>query len=136
MFLGKLHRVRVTHADPDYEGSVTIDEELMEAANICEYEQVHIWNVTRGTRLVTYALRGPRGSRTISINGAAAHRFSIGDRAIIATFADLDGDEVRNHKPSVVLCDENNEIIELGPERAGPQMPRYLGNVDASSAAM
>lgn len=127
MFLGKIHRCRVTHADLEYEGSVTIDADLMEASGILEHEEVHIWNVTRGTRLVTYALAGPSGSKVICVNGAAAHLMNVGDTAIIASFGEMSDEEARAHQPKVVLCDENNDVIETGPERAGPQMPRHLG---------
>lgn len=126
MFLGKIHRCVVTHADLDYEGSVTIDANLMEAAGILENEEVQIWNVTRGTRLATYALTGPAGSKVICINGAAAHLMRPGDIAIIATFGDMSDEEARVHKPKVVLCNEHNDIVEIGPEKAGPQMPRHL----------
>ena len=85
MFLSKIHRATITHADLEYEGSVTIDTDLMDAADILEHEAVHIWNVTQGTRLMTYALRGPRGSGVICINGAAAHLNKPGDLCIIAT---------------------------------------------------
>jgi aspartate 1-decarboxylase len=126
MFLGKIHRANVTHADLDYEGSVTIDEELLEAAGILEHEEVHIWNVTSGTRLATYALRGPRGSRVICVNGAAAHHVRPKDVVIIATFGEMSDEEARRHVPKVVLVDRNNDIVEIGGERPGPQMPRHL----------
>lgn len=113
VFKSKLHRATVTQADLDYEGSVTIDESLMEAADILENEAVHVWNVTRGTRLVTYALRGERGSGVVCINGAAAHLMRPGDLVIIATFCDLEDAEARTHQPKVVLLDEQNQIKEL-----------------------
>ncbi len=133
MFLGKVHRCVVTHADLEYEGSVTVDAELLDAAGILEHEEVQIWNVTRGTRLMTYALRGPVGSKVVCINGAAAHRMSVGDTVIIATFGEMSDEEAKKHVPKVVLCNEKNEIIELGPERAGPQMPRHLGPVEGAT---
>jgi aspartate 1-decarboxylase len=126
MFLGKIHRATVTHADLDYEGSVTIDEELLEAAGILEHEEVHIWNVTSGSRLATYALRGPRGSRVICVNGAAAHHVRPKDVVIIASFGEMSDEEARTHVPKVVLVDRNNDIVEIGGERPGPQMPRHL----------
>lgn len=126
MFLGKLHRVTVTHADLDYEGSVTIDEDLLDAAGILEHEEVHIWNVTRGTRLATYALRGPRGSKVICVNGAAAHHVKPGDIAIIATFGELTDEEARSHKPRVVFVDKTNTMVGLDTERPGPAMPRHI----------
>lgn len=112
MFKSKLHRAIVTDADLHYEGSVTLDPELMQAADIAEFEFVHIWNVTRGTRLETYALRGEPGSRVCCINGAAAHLMKKGDRVIIATFTDVDEAQVGDWKPTVVLVDENNNIVD------------------------
>lgn len=112
MFKSKIHRAVVTDADLEYEGSVTIDENLMEAADIVEHEAVHIWNVTRGTRLETYALRGPRGSKVCCINGAAAHLMKKGDKVIIATFTDVEESLVASWEPTVVLVDENNDIVD------------------------
>jgi aspartate 1-decarboxylase len=126
MFLGKIHRATITHADLDYEGSVTIDANLLDAAGILEHEEVQIWNVTQGTRLATYALEGPRGSGVICVNGAAAHHMSPGDLAIIATFGEMSDEEARTHQPKVVLVDSKNRIVDTGPERAGPQMPRRV----------
>jgi aspartate 1-decarboxylase len=121
LFKSKIHRATVTHADLDYEGSVTIAEDLMDAAGIWEHEAVHIWNVTRGTRLMTYALAGARGSGVICINGAAAHLNQPGDKVILATFAEMDELEARQHVPQVVLVDEENRIIEKDAhEVAGP----------------
>jgi len=121
VFKSKLHRATVTHADVEYEGSVTIDEDLLEAADIAEYEAVHIWNVTNGSRLMTYALKGPRGSRVICINGAAAHLTRPGDKVIIATFAEMDEEERRNFQPTVVLLDEENRVKEAkATEVPGP----------------
>ena len=126
MFLGKIHRARITHADLHYEGSVTIDRDLMEAAGMLEHEEVHVWNVTRGTRLVTYTLRGPSGSGVVCINGAAAHGNQPGDLVILATFGELDDAEARAHQPRVVFVDEQNRIREIERERPGPAMPRHL----------
>ena len=122
LFKSKIHRATVTHADLDYEGSVTISADLMEAAQILEHEQIHIWNVTRGTRLVTYALRGEPNSGVICINGAAAHHASPGDSVILAMFAELEANEARGWKPTVVLVDEKNRIVDAAlREIAGPQ---------------
>lgn len=124
MFKSKLHRATVTAADLEYEGSVTIDADLMEAAEILEHERVEIWDVTNGARLATYALKGERGSRTICINGAAAHHIRPGDRVIIATFADMDEEEARRHVPRVVLLDEGNGIAAVAHrESPGPARP-------------
>ncbi|MGZ3417214.1 MAG: aspartate 1-decarboxylase [Polyangiales bacterium] len=122
LFKSKIHRATVTHADLDYEGSVTISSELMEAAGIHEHEQVHIWNVTRGTRLVTYALRGDPNSGIICINGAAAHLAEPGDKVIIATFAEVDAAEAKTWQPTVVMVDEKNQIRDAEyRELAGPK---------------
>jgi aspartate 1-decarboxylase len=121
LFKSKIHRATVTHADLEYEGSVSIDEDLMDAADILEYEAVHIWNITRGTRLQTYAIRGQRGSGIICINGAAAHLNKPGDLVILATFADFDEAEARSLKPNVVLVDKANKIVAKdAAEVAGP----------------
>jgi aspartate 1-decarboxylase len=122
-FKSKIHRATVTHADLEYEGSVSIDEDLMDAAGIWEYESVHIWNITRGTRLQTYAIRGERGSGTICINGAAAHLNQPGDMVILATFADMEESEARLHRPTVVLVDRHNRIVEKDAvEVPGPKL--------------
>ncbi|HEU4382592.1 MAG TPA: aspartate 1-decarboxylase [Anaeromyxobacteraceae bacterium] len=110
-FKSKIHRATVTHADLEYEGSVSIDQDLMDAAGIWPFEQVHIWNITRGTRLATYAIQGERGSGVISVNGAAAHLNKPGDLVILATFAELEESEARAHRPSVVLVDRGNKIV-------------------------
>jgi aspartate 1-decarboxylase len=121
-FKAKIHRATVTHADLDYEGSVTIDEDLMDAAGIWSYEAVHVWNITRGTRLQTYAIKGQRGSGVICINGAAAHLNRPGDMVILATFAELEEAEARAHEPTVVLVDRENRIVQKDAvEIAGPQ---------------
>jgi aspartate 1-decarboxylase len=120
-FKSKIHRATVTHADLDYEGSVTIDEDLMDAAGIWNYEAVHVWNITRGTRLETYAIKGQRGSGVICINGAAAHLNKPGDLVILATFAELEESEARAHVPAVVLVDRQNRIVAKDAvEVAGP----------------
>jgi aspartate 1-decarboxylase len=121
VFKSKIHRATVTHADLEYEGSVTIDADLLEAANILPYESVHIWNVTRGTRLQTYALEGPRGSGAVCINGAAAHLNKPGDLVILATFADMTPEEARNYKPVVVRVDRaNRPLDDRSEEKPGP----------------
>ncbi len=124
MFLAKIHRATVTHADLDYEGSVSIDRDLMDAAGILDHEEVHVWNVTRGTRLVTYAIPSPSGSGVISINGAAAHHNKPGDIVILATFGELTDEEARRHTPRVIRVDAKNRIVSAEPEIAGPGRPR------------
>ncbi len=121
LFKSKIHRATVTHADLHYEGSVTIDEDLMEAADIWQYEAVQIWNITRGTRLETYALKGERGSGMVCINGAAAHLNKPGDLVILATFAEMEESEARAHRPKVVLVDGQNRVVAKDvSEVAGP----------------
>jgi aspartate 1-decarboxylase len=123
LFKSKIHRATVTQADLAYEGSVTIDSALMRAADILPHERVHIWNVTNGSRLETYALEGPAGSGVICVNGAAAHHARPGDVVIIATFAEAENEaEARAWKPRVVWVDDQNRI-EDGPaeELPGPQ---------------
>ena len=123
MFLSKIHRAVVTHADLNYEGSCTIDVDLMEAADILPNQELHIWNITQGTRLVTYALPGPSGSGVICINGAAAHLNSPGDLVILATFGEMDSEEARAFEPKIVMVDQNNRIKTMRAEIPGPQMP-------------
>ena len=110
----KLHRVRATHADLNYEGSCAIDENLLDAANIKEYEHVDIWNVTNGERFSTYAIKAARGSGIISLNGSAARRAMVGDILIIATFVMMTDEEYQNHVPWLVYADEKNGIVRLG----------------------
>ena len=124
LFKAKIHRATVTHADLDYEGSVTVSGELLDAAGILEHEQVHIWNVTRGTRLTTYALRGDDDSGIVCINGAAAHLAKPGDKVIIAAFAEVDAAEAAGWQPTVVFVDEQNRQTGTGAEVAGPARRR------------
>ena len=121
MFKAKIHRATVTHADLEYEGSVTISGELLDAAGILEHEQVHVWNVTRGTRLQTYALRGDDNSGVICINGAAAHHAAPGDKVIIATFAEVEAEAAKAWKPTCVFVDAKNCMKAIGEEVAGPK---------------
>ncbi len=110
----KIHRATVTEADLDYDGSVTIDVLLLEAADIVEFERVEIYNITRGTRIATYAIEGEAGSGVICINGAAAHHMKPDDLVIIASYADYSKKEIKHHKPIVILVDEKNRPkIEL-----------------------
>jgi aspartate 1-decarboxylase len=110
----KLHRACVTHAELDYEGSCAIDEELMRRAGIREYEQLHIYNVTNGERFTTYAIRAEAGSRIISINGAAAHKARPADRVIICCYASMTEQEAALFKPTLIYCDEHNEVTGVG----------------------
>ncbi|MCZ6499222.1 MAG: aspartate 1-decarboxylase [Gammaproteobacteria bacterium] len=106
----KLHRACVTHSELDYEGSCAIDTNLLAAAGITEYEQIQIYNVANGERFTTYAIRAERGSKIISVNGAAAHKASRGDRLIICSYAAMSEQEASLHKPRLVYLNKNNEI--------------------------
>lgn len=110
MLKAKLHRACVTHAEVDYEGSCAIDDELLRASGIVEYEQIHIYNVTNGERFVTYAIRAEAGSRIISVNGAAAHKASPGDRVIICVYGVVLASAAAEHKPQMVYLNEKNVI--------------------------
>lgn len=120
MMKGKLHRAVVTEADLDYEGSVSIDLDLKEAAGFLTNEQVDILNITNGERLTTYVIDGPRGSGMIGINGAAAHKVNVGDKVIICAYASMNEEEAKRFVPQVVLVGENNEIKQTNySERYG-----------------
>jgi len=110
----KLHRACVTHSELDYEGSCAIDSDLLQLAGIREYEQIQIYNVANGERFTTYAIRAEAGSRVISVNGAAAHKASPGDRVIICAYAGLDERELEQFKPSLVYLDEHNRVVRQG----------------------
>src|ERR1043165_4031046 len=110
MMKSKLHRATVTETNLEYEGSLTIDTDLLEAADILPHEQIHVWDVTNGTRLVTYALPGDRGTGTMCVNGAGAHLIKPGDTIIIATFAELEDAEARVHQPLVVFLGTGNRV--------------------------
>ena len=120
----KIHRVAVTQCELHYEGSCAIDEDLLDAANLCENEQVHIWNINNGERFVTYAIKGERGSGMISVNGSAARRASNGDLLIIAAFAQVHEDQVAAHRPKLVFVNDKNQQVELRdkvPTQAAPR---------------
>jgi aspartate 1-decarboxylase len=110
MLKSKLHRVTVTQADLHYEGSCAIDENLLDAADIKEYQQIDIYNVTNGERFATYAIRAERGSGTISVNGAAARKAAAGDLLIICTYAAFSEIELAKHEPDLVYVDARNRI--------------------------
>ena len=114
MLKSKLHRVTTTHADLHYEGSCAIDQDLLDAANIREYEQVEIWNVDNGARFTTYAIAGERGSGIISVNGSAARRAAPGDLLIIASFGLYSEEEIARHTPSLVYVDAKNRVVRTG----------------------
>ena len=114
MLKSKLHRVTTTHAELHYEGSCAIDEDLLDAANIRENEQIDIWNVNNGARFTTYAIRAERGSGIISVNGSAARRAAPGDLLIIATFALYEEAELASHSPALIYVDAQNRIVRTG----------------------
>jgi aspartate 1-decarboxylase len=116
MLKSKIHRVTTTHAELHYEGSCAIDENLLEAANILEYEQVDIWNINNGERFTTYALRAERGSGIISVNGSAARRAAPGDLLIIASFAEYEETEIAAHTPALIYTDAQNRIARTGTD--------------------
>lgn len=110
MMKAKLHRATVTQADLDYEGSIAIDRDLLEAAGILPHEQVDVLNITTGGRFTTYAIEAPRGSRTVGVNGAAARLVQRGDKVIVVTYCQIEAEKARNYAPTVVLLDERNEV--------------------------
>jgi aspartate 1-decarboxylase len=112
MLKSKLHRATVTHSELHYEGSCAIDEALLDAANIHEYEQIQIYNVTNGARFTTYAIRAARDSGVISVNGAAAHKANPGDLVIIATYATYNEIELARYAPELVYVDADNRILD------------------------
>lgn len=113
MLLGKLHRATVTQADLHYEGSCAIDQDFLDAVGILEYEAIDIYNVDNGERFSTYAIAGERGSKIISVNGAAARRAAVGDKLIICTYGMLPDEEARQHQPKVAYFDANNTMSRI-----------------------
>jgi aspartate 1-decarboxylase len=111
MLKAKLHKACVTHAELDYEGSCAIDGNMLDNAEIREFEQIQIYNITNGERFTTYAIRAETGSGIISVNGAAAHKADVGDRIIICAYGSYSEAELLNHKPKLVYLDEKNTII-------------------------
>ena len=124
MLKAKIHRATVTGADLDYVGSISLDPALMAAADIVEFEQVHVLDIDNGNRLVTYAIEGEDGE--VCLNGAAAHKVDVGDRVIVISYAEYDGDEVADHEPTVVHVDTANRQVDLATaQRLGSQR-RYV----------
>jgi aspartate 1-decarboxylase len=111
MLKAKLHRVHVTHSELHYEGSCAIDDDLLDAADIKEYQQIDIYNITNGERFTTYAIRAQRGSGIISVNGAAAHKAKPGDLLIVASYAMYNEIELQKYRPLLVYVDEHNRVI-------------------------
>jgi len=113
MLKSKIHRATVTAVERDYEGSCAIDQALLGAAGILEFEQIHLYNITNGQRFVTYAIRAERDSGVISVNGAAAHRAAVGDLIIIAAYQRMSPEEARVHRPCLVYPDRRNRIERI-----------------------
>jgi aspartate 1-decarboxylase len=110
MMKAKLHRATVTQADLEYEGSIAIDRDLLDASGILAHEQVDVLNITTGARFTTYAIEAPRGSRVIGVNGAAARLVQAGDKVIVVSYCQMDASEARNYAPSVVFLDDANNL--------------------------
>lgn len=110
VFKSKIHRAKVTQAELHYVGSITLDEDLMDAANIIENEKVQIVNVNNGERFETYVIKGDRGSGTVCLNGPAARKVQVGDVIIIVTYAIMNYEEAKSHEPAVIFPDDNNKI--------------------------
>lgn len=109
----KLHRAAVTESNLEYEGSITVDRDLLDAVGMLPDEVVYCANVTTGERFITYLFEGDRGSRVVCVNGAAAHRAKVGDRIIVMTFCQLDEAEIEDHRARVAILDETNRIVRL-----------------------
>ncbi len=113
MLKGKIHRATVVQAELDYVGSITIDEDLLDAAGILEYEKVQIVDINNGSRFETYTIAGKRGSGLICLNGAAARCVQVGDKVIIMSYCEMNGEEAKEHKPTVVFVDHSKKIKEI-----------------------
>ncbi len=138
LFKGKLHRLTVTEADLYYEGSITLDAELLEAANILAYEKVQVVNVNNGARLETYTIPGERGARTVCLNGPAARLCAPGDEIIVIAYADMTPEEARTHRPRVVLVDAGNNpkgLFDLdGTPVTDPHLPAVTNAIAVDPA--
>lgn len=108
----KIHRAKVTQAELNYVGSITLDEDLMEAANLIENEQVQVLNIANGERFETYVIKGERGSQTVCLNGPAARKVQVGDLVIVVSYASMDFEEAKKFKPSLVYPDASNRVIK------------------------
>ena len=113
MFRSKIHRATVTMAELYYEGSITVDKNLLDEADILPYEKVQVVNVNTGSRLETYTLEGPAGSGMICLNGPAARLGAVGDEVIIIAYSQMSDEEAKNHKPKVVLVDKKNKVSKI-----------------------
>ena len=137
LFKGKLHRLTVTEADLYYEGSITLDRELMEMANILPYERVQVVNVNNGARLETYTIPAEPGTRTCCLNGPAARLCAPGDIVIVMAYADMTPEEAETHQPRVVLVDEKNDPVQTfdldGASVSDPHLPAVTDAIDVSN---
>jgi len=109
----KIHNLKVTECNKDYEGSLTLDEDLMNKAGMVPFEQIHIYNISNGKRFVTYLIKGAAGSGTVGVNGAAVHMASVGDRLIVAAYGTMDEEEIDFFMPKIIIVDENNRIKKI-----------------------
>ncbi len=131
MFKSKLHQMAVTEANLMYEGSITIDQDLLDAADLLPYEKVQVLNITNGSRLETYTIPGERGSRVCCLNGAAARLTQVGDRIIVISYAEMTPEEAKNHEPRVVIVDEHNNPKEvISDTKPGTSYSLETGLVD------
>lgn len=117
MFKSKIHRATITQAELYYEGSLTVDAELMKAADLLEYEKISVVNVNNGERFETYLIPGPAGSGVICLNGAAARKGAVGDEVILISYASMSEEEARMHRPTVVHVDKRNRVVETSHEQ-------------------
>jgi len=125
MLKGKIHRARITHTEPDYEGSCAIDRLLLDAAGILPFEMVHVYDVTNGERFTTYAIEAPAGSGIVSMNGAAALRTEVGDCVILCAYAEMTPEEAQRWQPQLVYLDANNRIVRRARGTLqGPSIPQ------------
>lgn len=115
MLKSKIHRATITHANLNYDGSLTIDRDIMDAVDLLEAEKVHVYNINNGERFETYAIEGPRGSGVIGLNGAAARKGLVGDLIIIVSYAMFNNSEIEEYQPRIAVLDENNHIKRYSP---------------------
>ena len=134
MCKGKIHRATVTQADLNYVGSITIDQDLLDAADIYPYEQVQVVNINNGARLETYTIPGARGSGVICLNGAAARLNAVGDLVIIISYAQCNEEEIRSLQPHVVFVDENNRMTEQKVVALSELLPETIGAAEVVNA--
>jgi len=134
MCKGKIHRATVTQADLNYVGSITIDQDLLDAADIYPYEQVQVVNINNGARLETYTIPGARGSGVICLNGAAARLNAVGDLVIIISYAQCNEEEIRSLQPHVVFVDENNRMTEQKIVPLSELLPETIGVAEVVNA--